>query len=388
MFQLSRWEPAPGVESDGGRLSFTPTIDAAGVPFDRRRTARAHGIGLRNPRRVARSRGSLFLRRVNLLDLDGGFVIVYASNCGTARVARRARSSGKRMNDDAGIRIQRKMEQQRAPIVERWLQYLQDRDRSSVALVSTEELRRSCEELFDLLRDGLSRGGLEGFAAPVWDATRLFLEQVSSDRAVKGLTPTETANYVLSLRQPLYDFIGGPEEANREGDANDLRRLASLIDEMGLYTTEAYLRTRERLINRQREEMLELSTPVVRLWKGILAVPLIGTLDSERTQVVMETLLTKVIETEATIAIIDITGVPTVDTLVAQHLLKTVSAARLMGADCIISGISPQIAQTIVHLGVDLGDVTTRTSLESAFGEALRKMRLEVCPVADSGSRE
>lgn len=288
------------------------------------------------------------------------------------------------MSDDAGITIHRKIEQQRGAILDRWLQYLQGRERTSAALISTEELRRSCEELLDLLRAGLSRGGLESFDAPLWDATRLFLEQISSDRAVKGLTPTATAAYVLSLKQPLYDFIDGPDEADTTG----VWRLSSLIDEMGLYTTEVYLRTRERLINRQREEMLELSTPVVRLWKGILAVPLIGTLDSERTQVVMETLLAKVIETEATIAIIDITGVPTVDTLVAQHLLKTVSAARLMGADCIISGISPQIAQTIVHLGVDLGDVTTRTSLESAFADALRKTRLRVCPVSDSGGGE
>lgn len=291
------------------------------------------------------------------------------------------------MKDDAAMRIHRKIEQQRGAIIDSWLQYLQGRDRSSAGLVSTEELRRSGEELLDLLRDGLSRGGLEGFDAPVWDSTRLFLEQVSSDRAIKGLTPTETATYVLSLKQPLYDLIDG-EFGNRQDDTSGAWRLSSLIDEMGLYTAETYLRTRERLINRQREEMLELSTPVVRLWKGILAVPLIGTLDSERTQVVMETLLTKVIETEATIAIIDITGVPTVDTLVAQHLLKTVSAARLMGADCIISGISPQIAQTIVHLGVDLGDVTTRTSLESAFAEALSKTRLRVCPVSDSGSGE
>jgi rsbT co-antagonist protein RsbR len=146
-----------------------------------------------------------------------------------------------------------------------------------------------------------------------------------------------------------------------------------LLDKLGLFTTEVFLKSREEIINRQQQDMLELSTPVVRLWEGILALPLIGTLDSARTQVVMESLLKKIVETNSQVAIIDITGVPTVDTLVAQHLIKTVTAARLMGADCIISGIRPQIAQTIVHLGVNLSDVTTKSSMADAFLIALQR---------------
>jgi rsbT co-antagonist protein RsbR len=151
-----------------------------------------------------------------------------------------------------------------------------------------------------------------------------------------------------------------------------------LLDKLGLYTAEVFMKSREDLIRRQQMEMLELSTPVVKMFEGILALPLIGTLDSARTQVVMESLLERIVETGASIAIIDITGVPTVDTLVAQHLLKTVAAARLMGADCIISGIRPQIAQTIVHLGVELGQVSTKASLADAFALALRRQNMAV----------
>ncbi len=179
--------------------------------------------------------------------------------------------------------------------------------------------------------------------------------------------------FVFSLRQPLFARL----RANLAGDPGTLADLtwmiSTLFDELGLYTTEVFQASREQVIVRQQQELLELSTPVVQLWDGILALPLIGTLDSARPQVVMENLLQKIVETGAAIAIIDITGVPTVDTLVAQHLLKTVSAARLMGADCIISGIRPQIAQTIVHLGVNLTNVTTKATLAAAFTVALQR---------------
>jgi rsbT co-antagonist protein RsbR len=155
--------------------------------------------------------------------------------------------------------------------------------------------------------------------------------------------------------------------------AEQMWSMTELLDSLGLYTTEAYLKSREEVIRRQQEDMLELSTPVVKLWEGILALPLIGTLDSARTQVVMESLLEAIVQTNSRVAIIDITGVPTVDTVVAQHLLKTVTAARLMGADCIISGVRPQIAQTIVHLGINLLDVTTKATLSDAFGLAMQR---------------
>jgi len=217
-----------------------------------------------------------------------------------------------------------------------------------------------------------SAGSLEPERAD-WDALRASLADIAIHRARQGFSPVETATFVFSLKQPLFTQL-------RATLANDPAQLAALtwsinvlLDSFGLYTMEVYQKSREQVIARQQQELLELSTPVVQLWDGILALPLIGTLDSSRTQVVMESLLEKIVETGASIAIIDITGVPTVDTLVAQHLLKTVAAARLMGADCIISGIRPQIAQTIVHLGVNLSNVITKSTLADAFVIALQR---------------
>ena len=214
--------------------------------------------------------------------------------------------------------------------------------------------------------------------APAWAGVREMLDELSRARAARASRPSETATFVFSLKQPLFARLR--RELGRDADAlaDETWTATLLLDKLGLYTTEVYQKGREEVIRRQQQEMLELSTPVVKLWDGILALPLIGTLDSARTQVVMESLLQRIVETGAAIAIIDITGVPTVDTLVAQHLLKTVAAARLMGADCIISGIRPQIAQTIVHLGVDLGDVITKATLADAFALALQRTGLTV----------
>lgn len=208
---------------------------------------------------------------------------------------------------------------------------------------------------------------------PEWDDVRALLTELSRDRAIAGFSPTETATFVFSLKQPLFVAL-------REALADDPKRLSDelwavslILDKLGLFSIEAYQKGREEVIERQHQELLDLSTPVVELWQGILALPLIGTLDSERTQIVMESLLEAIVAKEATVAILDITGVPTVDTMVAQHLMKTVAAARLMGAECIISGIRPQIAQTIVHLGVSLEGVITKATLAGALQTALRK---------------
>jgi rsbT co-antagonist protein RsbR len=208
-------------------------------------------------------------------------------------------------------------------------------------------------------------------SSAAWSDVRDMLGGLSRTRARQGFTPTETATFVFALKQPL--FVRLHREFGRDADAlaEEIWAGTQLLDQLGLYTTEMFQKSREEVIARQQEEMLELSTPVVQLWQGILALPVIGTLDSARTQVVMENLLQKIVDTGASIAIIDITGVPTVDTLVAQHLLKTVAAARLMGAECIVSGIRPQIAQTIVHLGVELNDVVTKSTLADAFAVAL-----------------
>jgi rsbT co-antagonist protein RsbR len=211
-----------------------------------------------------------------------------------------------------------------------------------------------------------------------WAGVRELLTDLSRSRAGRGFTPTETATFVFSLKEPLFNQIRvkGGEDADLL--VATLWSATRLIDTLGLFTADAFLRSREEVIRRQQDELIELSTPVVKLWQGVVAVPLIGTLDSARTQVVMENLLERIVETDSAIAIIDITGVPTVDTLVAQHLLKTVTAARLMGADCIISGIRPQIAQTIVHLGLDLSEVVTKSSLADAVVIALERTGFEI----------
>jgi len=215
-------------------------------------------------------------------------------------------------------------------------------------------------------------GGGADIRSPAWGRVRELLSELSASRASQGYSASETATFVFALKQPVFSRLRR-DVTDAQALADALWSATRLIDQLGLYTTEAYQKSREDVIQRQQRELLELSTPVVQLWENVLALPLIGTLDSGRTQVVMESLLEKIVDTGASIAIIDITGVPTVDTLVAQHLMKTVAAARLMGADCIISGIRPQIAQTIVHLGVDLSQVTTKASLADAFLVALER---------------
>ena len=206
-----------------------------------------------------------------------------------------------------------------------------------------------------------------------WSRTRSVLAALSQSRAAQGIGAGDTSQFVMAMKRPL--FVGLDRHlAGNSKAAFDIAWLAStLVDRLAQFTATTYQRAREDVINRQQQELLELSTPVVKLWEGVLAVPMIGTLDSSRTQLVMESLLTRIVETGSEMAIIDITGVPTVDTLVAQHLLKTVTAIRLMGADCIISGIRPQIAQTIVHLGIDLQGITTKASLADALQLAMKK---------------
>jgi rsbT co-antagonist protein RsbR len=242
-------------------------------------------------------------------------------------------------------------------------------------LMKEGELREQSRQFLSSLRTAAQSHNLTDISRQEWSPVRDILVDISKNRATKGFTPAETASFVFSLRAPLLELV------QREGGAHaahDTVVATTLLDKLGLFTFEEYQKSREGIINRQQQEMMELSTPVVRLFEGIVAVPLIGTLDSARTQVVMENLLQRIVETGAEIAIIDITGVPTVDTLVAQHLLKTVAAARLMGADCIISGIRPQIAQTIIHLGVDLQNVTTKATMADALVLALKTMKMTI----------
>jgi rsbT co-antagonist protein RsbR len=235
--------------------------------------------------------------------------------------------------------------------------------------ITESELVSQSRDFLRLIRDGLAKGGTDA-SNPAYGPAKQLLRDVSRARATQGFSPSETATFVFSLKQPLFNTLTRNNSFSPAQVAELTWSITTLLDELGLFTLEVFQKSREEVIVRQQREIAELSTPVVKLWEGILALPMIGTLDSQRTQVVMETLLQTIVDTEASIAIIDITGVPTVDTLTAQHLLKTVAAARLMGADCIISGIRPQIAQTMVHLGVEL-NVISKATLADALAIAL-----------------
>lgn len=260
------------------------------------------------------------------------------------------------------------------PVLEDWLRAQSAALSARKDLMSEADLRRQSAELLALITPACSTGNLADITAPEWKPVCDFLAGVSRSRATQGFTPTDTATFVFSLKQPLFGLLRQELGAEPAVLADELWTVTVLVDKLGLYTGEVFQKSREDVIGRQQLEMLELSTPVVKLWDGILAVPLIGTLDSARTQVVMENLLQSIVATGSSIAIVDITGVPAVDTLVAQHLLKTVAAAKLMGAQCIVSGIRPQIAQTMVHLGVAFGDVVTRASLADALAYAFRQI--------------
>jgi len=257
-------------------------------------------------------------------------------------------------------------------IVQKWID-LQLASSKLLPQSGRQQTSQDSREFMRALIAGLSRGNVEDISSPEWAQARELLESLSANRARAGYSPTETASFVFSLKQPLFQALFAEYGTDTAGLGEAVWESSLLLDKLGLATTEAFQKTRESVISRQQEELLELSTPVVRLWDNVLALPLIGTLDSARTQVVMQNLLDAIVETRSDFAIIDITGVPVVDTLVAQHLLKTVAAARLMGADCLISGVRPQIAQTIIHLGVDLSNVTTKATLADAFSVALRR---------------
>jgi len=245
-------------------------------------------------------------------------------------------------------------------------------------LLSESDLRRESAEFLSLLIKAAGAGKLTDITSQEWAAARGFLAGLSRSRAAQGFTPTETAAFVFSLKQPLFAALREAVGEDAAALADELWTATILLDRLGLFTNETFQQSREEIIKRQQLEMLERSTPIVKIWEGILALPLIGTLDSTRSQIVMENLLQTIVDTGSAIAIIDITGVPAVDTLVAQRLLKTISAARLMGAECVVSGVRPQIAQTMVHLGVAFSDVVTRASLADALAYAFKKTGLAV----------
>jgi rsbT co-antagonist protein RsbR len=259
-----------------------------------------------------------------------------------------------------------------------WQKNLDASGASRDSRINQTEFQTQTREFLRLLVNSANSGDSSNIGSSEWADARGFLDGLSRTRALLGLDSQSTANFIFSLKRPLFDLLQAEYASNPGELAAQLWAVTELVDGLGLYTVRAFQKSREEVIARQQEELLELSTPVVKLWDGVLALPMIGTLDSQRTQVVMESLLQRIVETGSEIAIIDITGVPTVDTLVAQHLLKTVTAIRLMGADAIISGVRPQIAQTIVHLGLDLQGIVTKANLADALALALKRSGLTV----------
>ena len=270
------------------------------------------------------------------------------------------------------------IKQNESALLTAWIAGLEQEGSLSDNRITRDEVSAQAKDFLRLLVAASAVGDAADLSRGEWAESRQFLELLSRSRAQRGLDSQHTARFIFSLKRPLFDQLQTTYAGDPKALSNEVWAVSELLDLLGMHTIRAFQKSREEVIMRQQEELLELSTPVVKLWDGVLALPMIGTLDAQRTQVVMESLLQRIVETGSDIAIIDITGVPTVDTLVAQHLLKTVTAIRLMGADCIISGIRPQIAQTIVHLGLDLGGIVTKANLADALALALKRSGLTV----------
>jgi rsbT co-antagonist protein RsbR len=272
--------------------------------------------------------------------------------------------------------------QNRKKLSELWVKILLENETLRDDIMTNEDLRVQSEELVFALIDAFKKGNFSNLETPEYREVLELVTSLSLSRAKQGYSPRETGLYVLSLKEVFIQFLQEKKEHDFASLFDEVLSLNKLIDNLSIITFDTFIKGREEVIMRQTNEIEEISTPVIRVWEGIVAMPIIGTLDSARTQIVMENLLNEIVQTGSNIAILDISGVPAVDSLVAQHLIKTVSATRLMGAECIISGIRPEIAQTIVHLGIDLSGIYTKASLASALHFAFQRLRMEVVRTA------
>jgi rsbT co-antagonist protein RsbR len=278
------------------------------------------------------------------------------------------------MSKDFSKLLQKKKKQ----ILQDWVQRQLANETLREDLMSNEELLEQSSELLDSLLKNITEENINNLQSENFEEVNEILSGISISRARQGFTPRETGIFVFSLKDSLLKVLQEEMENDLPSLYDASMKVGKLMDTMGVTTFETFIKGREEIIIRQTSEITEISTPVIRVWDGILALPIIGTLDSSRTQIVMENLLEAIVESESTIAILDISGVPAVDSLVAQHLMKTVAATRLMGAECIISGIRPEIAQTIVHLGIDLSNIVTKATLASALKYSFSLLQLEV----------
>lgn len=276
------------------------------------------------------------------------------------------------------IDIARGLQKRKKQILEDWMNMQLADEGLREDLMSNEELREQSNELLEALLKAINDRNLSDVESSEFEPVYEILSGVSISRARQGFSPRETGIYVFSLKDALLKSMQEDLKDDPKAFVEALIKVNKLMDNLGVITFETYIKGREEVILRQTDEITEISTPVIRVWEGILALPIIGTLDSARTQVVMENLLQEIVVSGSTIAILDISGVPAVDSLVAQHLIKTVAATRLMGAECIISGIRPEIAQTVVHLGIDLSNIVTKASLASALKYAFAMLKLDV----------
>ena len=274
------------------------------------------------------------------------------------------------------------LQKNRKALLETWINNQLENSALREDLISNDELRNESEELFNIFLSNLNESNISDPQSQDFESVYEMLGGISISRARRGFSPHETGLFIKSFKDAVLGGLKTDFNKDPAGLFDYLILLGNIFDAFTTHTFQTYIKGREEVILRQTDEITEISTPVIRVWDGILALPIIGTLDSARTQTVMENLLQEIVATGSSIAILDISGVPAVDSLVAQHLIKTVSATRLMGAECIISGIRPEIAQTVVHLGIDLSNIITKASLASALKTAFTMLTLEVKKIA------